>query len=272
MVERVLLIHADLIDYSVRDDCGKTLLHHLVWSSRTSRETFERVSARSGRMNGIVDKEQRSLLHQAAQRGNLAVLESILTHLDLNINTKDRLGRTPLHYAIESSRAQETIELLVFNGADTSAQDHGGWSVLCMAAKRGIKLPIRALGHAGLSSELSTEDCRGQTRVQEARKNEAQNAPPALTRITKLQWRDWRVSNLTSSFGKAVAVVDMDIKSSLEDTEKKNQYSPTFRTTLHERLSRQSTRIVFELPRKALRMLPFAVLLYAIWLAVHGKQ
>lgn len=261
----MFLIHADLIDYSVRDECGKTLLHHLVWSSRTSRETFERVSARSGRMNFIVDKDQRSLLHQAAQRGNLAVLKSILTHLDLNVNKKDKIGRTPVHYAIESSRAHETIELLVSNGADTSAQDHRGYSVLYMATERGKKPAFRALGHAGLSSELSMEDYPGRTRVQEARKNEAQNAPPALTRMIKLQWRDWRASNLISSFGKAVS------EGSLEDTEGKNQYLPTFRTVLHELLSRQSTPTVVELPRKALIWLPYAVLLYGVWLAVHGK-
>lgn len=267
----MLLIYADLLDYSVCDDDGRTLLHHLVWSSRTPRETFERVLTRSGRMNCMVDREQKSLLHLAAQRGNLAVLESILTHLNLDINMKDKIGRTPLHYAIESSRAQETIEFLVSRGADTSAQDHRGQSALYIAAKRGKKPAIRALGRARLSSELSTEDHRRQTCMPEARKNEVQNAPPASTRMSKLQWRDWRVSNLTSSFGKAVSVVDADIEGSLEDTEEKNQHLPTFRTTFYERLSGHFTPIVFELPCKAVRMLSFAILLYGVWLAVHGK-
>lgn len=271
VVDRVLLTHAYLLDYSVRDDGGKTLLHHLAWSSRTSRETFERVSARSGRMNCIVDGEQRSVLHQAAQRGNVAVVEYILTNLDLNINIKDKIGRTPLHYAIESSRAPETIELLVSNGADTSAQDHGGWSAFHVAAKRGKKPALRALVDAGLSSGLLTDDHRGQTRTQNAQKNEVQNALPALIRVIKLCWRDWRMSNLVSSFGKAVSKVEMDLEGSLEDTEEKNQYFPTLRRNLYELLSRQSAPIVVESPHKALRMFSYAILLYGVWLVVHGK-
>ena len=38
-------------------------------SRRTSCQTFERVSGRSGRLNSVVDGEPRSVLHIAAQRG-----------------------------------------------------------------------------------------------------------------------------------------------------------------------------------------------------------
>ena len=74
-MEQVLLAHACLPDYSVRDGRGKMLLHHLAWSSRTSRATFERVSERSGRIHNIVDGEQKSVLHHAAQRGNVAIVD-----------------------------------------------------------------------------------------------------------------------------------------------------------------------------------------------------
>ena len=181
VIEQVLLAHAYLLDYSICDSRGKTLLHHLAWSSRTSSQTFERVSARSSRLNSAVDGEQRSVLHLAAQRGNIAVLEYVLTHLDLNINNRDKIGRTPLHYAIESSRAPRTIELLTSHGADISAKDDEGWSALDLAAKRHKEAAVQALGDPGLSSKPLVKDDTRQTPIQVAEKNEAQIVDPVLT-------------------------------------------------------------------------------------------
>ena len=181
VMEQVLLAHAYLLDYSICDSRGKTVLHHLAWSSRTSRQTFERVSARSSHLNSVVDGEQRSVLHLAAQRGNIAVLEYILTHLDLDINIMDKIGRTPLHHAIESSRAPRTIELLISHGADISAKDGEGWSAVDLAAKRHKKAAVQALGDAGLSSKPLVKDDSRQTPVQVAGKNEAQIVDPVLT-------------------------------------------------------------------------------------------
>lgn len=274
VVERVLLIHADLPDYSIRDDCGKTVLHHLVWSSTTSRKTFERVSTRSERMKKMLDREHKSLLHHAAQRGNLAILESILAQSGQNVNIKDKFGRTPLHYAIESSRAQKTIELLVSNGADTSARDYGGLSALDIAAQRGKKPAIWALKPARKSRELSTETagyCE-QTHVQAGRKSGAQNALQVMTSMIKLQRRDWRVNNLTSGFGTAVSVVDMDIEGLSKAMDKKDQqHLSLYGSPLSEQLSRLFTPIIFEVPRKASKVFLHIILLYGIWLLVHAK-
>ena len=181
VMEQVLLAHAYLLDYSICDGRGKTLLHHLAWSSRTSRQTFERVSARSSCLNSLVDGEQRSVLHLAAQRGNIAVLEYMLTYLDLGINIRDRIGRSPLHYAIESSRAPRTIELLISHGADISAKDDEGWSALDLAAKGHKEGAVQALGNPGLSSKpLVKEDSR-QIPTQVSEKKEVQLVDPVMT-------------------------------------------------------------------------------------------
>ena len=184
-MEQLLLAHASLLDYSIRDSRGKTLLHHLAWSSRTSCQTFERVSARSSsRLNSVVvvDGEQRSVLHLAAQRGNVAVLEYILTHLvDLDINMRDGIGRTPLHHAIESSRAPRTIELLTSLGADINAIDNEGCSAMDLAAKRYKEAAVQALGDPGLSSKPSVKDDSRQSPVQVAEENEAQIVISGLT-------------------------------------------------------------------------------------------
>ena len=267
-MKQVLLAHAYLLDYSVRDGRGKTLLHHLAWSSKTSREIFEGVSARSGHTNNILDGEQRSVLHHAAQRGNIAVVEYILAHLDLNVNSKDKVGRTPLHYAIESSRASTTIGLLVSNGAEISAQDDKGWSALHLAANRDKEAAVQAFVDTGLSSELLMEDYCGQTPIQIAEKKKAQNVLPMLSRATELRLREWRVSNLDSGLGKAAPKTEINLE---EYIEKKKANFPILRRYISERLSQRTVLAAMKALRKALRLFSCAVLLCGIWLIFCGK-
>lgn len=270
-MEQVLLAHAYLLDYSVSDDRGKTLLHHLAWSSRTSRETFERVSARSGRINSIVDGEQRSVLHYAAQRGNIAVVGYILAHLGLNINLKDRVGRTPLHYAVESSRAPMTIRLLVSNGADSRAQDDKGWSALDLAVKRDRKSAIQAFVDAGLSGELLMEDYCGQTPTEIAEKREAQKKLPTLDHAIDLRRTAWQAGNLNSSFEKAAQKIGLDPEDLLEYTRTNKLNFAMLRGYMYELLSERIVLAMVKHIRKALRLFSFAVLLCGIWLIIRGK-
>ncbi len=249
-MEQVLLAHAYLLDYSVRDGRGKTLLHHLAWSSRTSRETFERVSARSGRINSIVDGEQRSVLHYAAQRGNIAVVGYILAHLGLNINLKDRVGRTPLHYAIESSRAPMTIGLLLSNGADFRAQDDKGWSALRLAVNRDRKPAIRAFVDAGLSSELLMEDYCGQTN-------------PTVNHAIDLRRTAWQAGDLPK--------IRLDPEDLLEYARTNKLNFSMLRRHMYELRSERIVLAVVKHIRKALRLFSFAILLCGIWLIIRGK-
>ena len=87
------------------------------------------------------------MLHLAAQRGNIAVLEYILTHLDLNINIKDKIGRTPLHHAIESSRGLKTIVLLISHDADFSAKDDSRQTPNQVAEKNEAQIVESGLTH-----------------------------------------------------------------------------------------------------------------------------
>ena len=182
VMEKVLLAHACLPDYTVRDDRGKTLLHHLAWSSRTSRATFDRVSERSGcRIHTVVDGNQRSVLDHAAQRGNIVIVDYILAQGDPNVNTKDKIGRTPLHYAIESSRSLAVIELLVANGADVNAADDAGCSALHLAVKRDKETAVRYLSGFGLPGQVLMEGYRGPTSLQIVEKHDPCKEFPAST-------------------------------------------------------------------------------------------
>ena len=82
-------------------------------------------------------------LFDAAERGDIhAVLEAISSGLD--VNTKDCVGRTALHWAVAEGHA-ELAELLLQSGAKVNAQDEGGLTPLHVAAATNMLDMVRLL-------------------------------------------------------------------------------------------------------------------------------
>lgn len=198
VVEQILLSNDYLLDRSARDSRGRNLLHYLAWSSKTSCETFERIHARSRRAIDLLDEEKISVLHLAAQRCNIALVEYILTHTTVDVNAQDQSGRTPLHYSVKSKRASSVIALLVFKGADASAKDHSGRSALHAAARLDRIATIQALLEAGLASQLGDEDHYGQTPIQIAANHKAQQVQNYLHSMFIAHDRDLKIDSQES--------------------------------------------------------------------------
>ncbi|KAL9599770.1 MAG: hypothetical protein Q9179_003445 [Wetmoreana sp. 5 TL-2023] len=129
------------------DRRGRTLLHYLSWSSKCSPETFKLVQARGPDVISALDTEGKSVLHLSAQRGNAALIAHILstTSNALDVNGRDCRGKAPVHYAVESRRAAETIRFLARGGADLRARDAEGRLPLHIAAERDHLVAARAL-------------------------------------------------------------------------------------------------------------------------------
>ena len=166
--EQILNCHGSLLKCSSCDDNGMSLLHYLAWSSKTSQATFKKYHERSIFDLKTVDRDGRSILHLAAQRGNVAVIEYVISTAETSlVNQKDRRGRRPLHYAVENKRAQATITLLASHGANVHAQDHEGRSALHHAAKLGNSAAIQTLIQFG-NAEGSNAENRLYMSAQEA--------------------------------------------------------------------------------------------------------
>ena len=134
--ERILCCHGDLVDLVASDSRGMTIPHYLAWSSKISQETFKKYHTRAKFNLSTRDGERRSMLHFAAQRGNVAIIKYIVGSAEnLGINHTDCRGRTALHYGAENKRARDTIMTLISFGADINAQDREGRSVLDYAGK-----------------------------------------------------------------------------------------------------------------------------------------
>lgn len=93
-----------------------------------------------------MDRDGRSILHLAAQRGNVPVIEYIISAAkDSLVDQSDSRGRRALHYAVENKRAQATITLLVSRGADINAHGREGRSALHHAVKLGNLAAVQTL-------------------------------------------------------------------------------------------------------------------------------
>lgn len=158
--EQILRCHKFLLEFSARDHRGMSLLHYLAWSSKTSTEIFMRYHERSSLDLRTVDAEGRSMLHLAAQRGNVSVADCLVyAAKDSNINHGNSRGRTVLHYGAESKRACDTITALMQHRGDIWARDCHERSALHHAAKLGNLRAVEALLALGMADELRAADC-----------------------------------------------------------------------------------------------------------------
>ena len=166
-------------------------LHYLAWSSKTSRETFKSCHERSGADLRIADAEGRSMLHLAAQRGNVPVMEYILhAAKNFDVDHSDSRGRTVLHYGVENKRASDTVKALVTHGATIWARDRQKRSPLHHAAKLGNLQAIKALLALGMAEDLQAADCFGLVPIMIAVHHKSHNVQTYLAGLEAHRWRD----------------------------------------------------------------------------------
>ena len=128
------------------------------------------------------------MLHLAAQRGNLPVVEYLVcADNKYNINHSDNRGRTVLHYGVENKRACDTITTLISHGADILVRDCHGRSALHHAAKIGNLSAIEALMTFGMMNELHAADCFGMTPLQIAAHHKAHAVLAFLSKLESRQ-------------------------------------------------------------------------------------
>jgi ankyrin repeat protein len=113
-----------------------SITHFLAWSSTSTAEIFQRGHSYDDAELLSADSSGRTCLHFAASRGNLEVLSYLVRQVSLeDLEKKDIRGRTPFHYAVESSRAAGVIDILTKRGCNIHAADHTGRNALHWAAR-----------------------------------------------------------------------------------------------------------------------------------------
>jgi ankyrin repeat protein len=169
----ILRYHSDSIDEEVQDAQGMTVLHYIVWSSKSDVQVAEKYIETSGGAASLLvkDNKGRRPLHLAAQRGNVAMVAYILglegiTNVD--VCDKDLLGLTPIHYAVASKRVQ-IIDLLKAKGGCVRSKDFSGRSALHHAISRGHLSTVERVMELGGDGDIYAADKNGSSPLDFAR-------------------------------------------------------------------------------------------------------
>ena len=115
------LIQTEKIDINIRDENGLSALFYCI--KNTDIEDIDLLLSKGS----LIEYEDISALHIAAENENSDVLRHLLPNNDIDINRKDNEGKTALHIcANSSSNLIENAKVLIENGADVNSIDDMG--------------------------------------------------------------------------------------------------------------------------------------------------
>jgi len=164
-IASILRHHSDSIDEEVRDAQGMTILHYIVWSSKSDVQVAKKYIGSSGDAASLLvkDNKGRRPLHLAAQRGNVAMVAYILGLEgagNVDVCDQDVLGLTPIHYAAASKRVQ-IFDLLKAKGGCVRSKDLRGRTVLHHAVSRGYLSTVEKVMELGGAADICAVDENG---------------------------------------------------------------------------------------------------------------
>ena len=99
----------------------------------------------------MVDEEQKTALHRAAESGQDAVVH-LLLEKQAKANLRDKFGRTALILAADCGY-EAVVNLLLKNGPGVNMKDNKGWTALHWTAESGHEAAARLLIHNGADAD-----------------------------------------------------------------------------------------------------------------------
>jgi ankyrin repeat protein len=104
-------------------------------------------------------------INEAVKQGDFEAVKTFIARNPKIVDSKDKRGWTPLHYAAATGN-KEITELLISSGADIKAQNNDGRSPLYSAVLSGQKRVIQFLISKG--ADVNETDKKGHTMLSRA--------------------------------------------------------------------------------------------------------
>uniref|UniRef100_A0ABD2WL77 Protein disulfide-isomerase n=1 Tax=Trichogramma kaykai TaxID=54128 RepID=A0ABD2WL77_9HYME len=175
------------------DESGQTPLHYAL--ANDCSQQVMRVMLKNGANPNLASRHGSIPLHTIIRRfGNDASLVKMLLELannndqPINVNAQDKSGNTALLVALNRG-LERTAELLLRIGVDPNLNDNQGLTPLhitCQTTTYGpnnlAQLFFRVNNELGQRVEVNAKDCRGQTPLHVALRNNNKEATEALLR------------------------------------------------------------------------------------------
>ena len=99
-------------------------------------------------------------IHDAAEKGDIAKVKSLLAEKSERVSAKNRYGETPLHMAAFRGH-KDIVELLIAKGANVNAKEKNSATALHFAAQEGHKDIVELLIAKG--ADVNAKTIKGQT-------------------------------------------------------------------------------------------------------------
>jgi hypothetical protein len=128
------------------------------------------------------NKDGRTPLSFAAEKGNQSVVEMLLQRKDVNVDSKDNDNRTPLSFAAEKGSRSVVGMLLQREDVDADSRDKDGRSQLSFAAEKGNRSVVEMLPRRG-GVDAGSQDKDGRTPLSFAVENNHKIIKTILDRI-----------------------------------------------------------------------------------------
>ena len=153
----------------------------------------------------------------AVRDGNVAQIESYLANGE-NINAKNALGNTALHYAVASDDA-EMVKFLLENGADANIANSKGWTPAAIAEKKGLKDIVNIFQSdkdnkalSALVAQASENITKGEGKVDEIKSDVTETLEKTAENIDKIK------AKTEEKISKAEEVAENTINKSKEES------------------------------------------------------
>lgn len=145
-----LLVRAGA-EASIRDDAGRTVLHHA--AMREAPSVMRLLVDRHGLKVSATDHRRRTALHAAVEAGAAGAARWLIDR-GAAVDAEAKLGRTPLHRAVARGEAA-MVRLLLERGADADRADAVGLTPLHIAVLERHPQCAGLLMEAGASAEVA---------------------------------------------------------------------------------------------------------------------